>query len=48
MQESLKQLTHARLLLIPASAETRGHGTELNATLYAQQLGAFMRETAQH
>ena len=48
MQASLKQLKHARLLLIPASAETRGHGTGLNATFYAQQLGAFMQETAQH
>ncbi len=48
MQASLKQLKRARLLLIPASAETRGHGTELNATFYAQQLGVFMQETAQH
>jgi homoserine O-acetyltransferase len=48
MQASLKKLKRARLLLIPGSAETRGHGTELNATFYAQQLGAFMQETAQH
>ncbi|MDB5776758.1 MAG: hypothetical protein JWP38_2891 [Herbaspirillum sp.] len=48
MQASLKKLKRARLLLIPASAETRGHGTLLNATFYAQQLAAFMRETAQH
>jgi homoserine O-acetyltransferase len=48
MQTALKQLKHARLLLIPASAETRGHGTTADATFYAQQLGAFMQETAKH
>ena len=48
MQTALKQLKHARLLLIPASAETRGHGTAFNATFYAQQLGAFMQETEPH
>lgn len=48
MQASLKQVKHGRLLLIPASAETRGHATELNATFYAKQLGEFMQETAKH
>jgi homoserine O-acetyltransferase/O-succinyltransferase len=48
MQKSLDRLKHARLLLIPASAETRGHGTLVNAAFYAQQLGAFMQETAPH
>jgi homoserine O-acetyltransferase len=48
MQASLKQLKHARLLLVPASAETRGHATEANAAFYAQPLGAFMQETSQH
>jgi homoserine O-acetyltransferase len=48
LQTSLKKLKRARLLLIPASAETRGHGTVSNATFYAQQLGAFMQETEQH
>jgi homoserine O-acetyltransferase/O-succinyltransferase len=46
MQASLKQLKHASLLLIPASAQTRGHGTLADATFYAQQLGEFMRESA--
>jgi homoserine O-acetyltransferase/O-succinyltransferase len=46
MQTSLKQLKRGRLLLIPASTETRGHGTTGIATFYDQQLGAFMRETA--
>lgn len=48
MQMSLKQLKNARLLLIPASAETRGHATLADATFYAQQLGVFMKETAAH
>jgi homoserine O-acetyltransferase/O-succinyltransferase len=48
MQTALKQLKHARLLLIPASAETHGHATLVNATFYAKQLGAFMQETARH
>lgn len=48
MQASLKQLNHARLLLVPGSAETRGHATEANAAFYAQPLGAFMQETSQH
>lgn len=46
MQASLKQLKHADLLLIPASAETRGHGTTGNAAFYERQLGAFMQNTA--
>ncbi|MFC0399134.1 alpha/beta fold hydrolase [Paraburkholderia rhizosphaerae] len=46
MQASLKQLQHASLLLVPASAETRGHGTLADATTYVQRLGDFMRETA--
>jgi homoserine O-acetyltransferase len=48
MQTALHQLKHARLLLIPASTETRGHATLVNATFYAEQLGAFMKATAPH
>ncbi len=48
MQAAIKRLKHAQWLLIPASTETRGHATELNAAFYAQQLGVFMKETAQH
>jgi homoserine O-acetyltransferase/O-succinyltransferase len=43
MQASLKQLKHASLLLIPASAQTRGHATLADATFYAQELGDFIR-----
>jgi homoserine O-acetyltransferase len=46
MQASLAQMKHASLLLIPASAETRGHGTTGIAAFYDRQLGAFMQDTA--
>lgn len=42
MQEALKQVPSARLLLIPASTETRGHGTTGLAKLYAAQLAQFI------
>jgi homoserine O-acetyltransferase len=45
LQTSLKQIKHARLFLIPASAETRGHSTTGNARFYASELAAFMKET---
>ncbi|SDG62051.1 homoserine O-acetyltransferase [Pseudomonas abietaniphila] len=45
LQTSLKQIKNARLLLIPASADTRGHGTTGNARFYASELAAFMKET---
>ena len=46
MQASLAQLKDARLVLIPASAETRGHGTTSMARFYAEPLGEFMKATA--
>ena len=46
MQASLAQLKNARLVLIPASAETRGHGTTNMARFYAEPLGEFMKATA--
>ncbi|GAC1036657.1 alpha/beta fold hydrolase [Pseudomonas sp. No.117] len=42
MQEALKKVPSAHLLLIPASTETRGHGTTGLAKLYAAQLGQFI------
>ena len=45
LEASLKQVKHARLLLIPASAETRGHGTTSMAKFYSKELGQFMQET---
>ncbi|QJI37145.1 alpha/beta fold hydrolase [Pseudomonas sp. ADAK13] len=45
LEASLRELKDARLLLIPASAETRGHGTTGMAKFYAKALGQFMQQT---
>lgn len=45
LEGSLREIKNARLLLIPASAETRGHGTTSNAKFYTKELEQFMRET---
>ncbi|MCS3468039.1 homoserine O-acetyltransferase [Pseudomonas sp. JUb42] len=47
MQSALAQLKNARLVLIPASSETRGHSTTGFARFYARELGEFMQATAQ-
>ena len=41
--EAIKQVKNGRLYLIPASAETRGHGTTSNARFYKQQLEELLR-----
>lgn len=45
LEASMRELKDARLLLIPASAETRGHGTTGMAKFYAKELGQFMQQT---
>lgn len=42
MERELKRLPGARLLLIPASAETRGHGTTGMAAFWAKDLAAWL------
>ena len=42
MEQSLKRVQHGRLYLIPASAETRGHGTTGMAKFWQQQLVDFL------
>ncbi len=42
MTAALKQMKKAELYLIPASAETRGHGTTGMARFYARQLATFL------
>jgi len=39
---ALARVKHGRLLLIPASAETRGHGTTALAKFWQQQLRDFL------
>ena len=45
LEASMKELKQARLLLIPASADTRGHGTTSMAKFYSKELGQFMQAT---
>lgn len=42
MERELKRLANAKLLLIPASAETRGHGTTGMAKFWARDLAAWL------
>lgn len=42
MEDALKRVKDARYYLIPASTETRGHGTTSMAKFYSQQLGEFL------
>ncbi len=42
LTEALKLVPTGRLYLIPASAQTRGHGTTAMASFYTKQLGDFL------
>jgi homoserine O-acetyltransferase len=43
MADSIKQIKRAKLFLIPASSDTRGHGTTGSlAKLWAPELAKFM------
>ena len=39
----MQQIAHGKLYLIPASAETRGHGTTGFAKFYKDQLAEVMK-----
>lgn len=41
-ERAMKKIKNAKLLLIPASSETRGHGTTGNTNLWKAQFQAFM------
>src|SRR5580692_9620077 len=43
--DALRQVKNGRLYLIPASIETRGHGTTSSAKFYKQQLEELLRST---
>jgi homoserine O-acetyltransferase len=43
-EAAMKQVRNGSLYLIPASTETRGHGTTGNAKFYAKQLAAFLQD----
>ena len=41
-EAAMKQVKNGRLLLLPASEETRGHGTTGIAKFYSQNLATFL------
>ena len=43
MERELKRVKNRRIYLIPASDETRGHGTTAMAKFYKQQLQEFLQ-----
>ena len=45
--DALKRIKNARLYLIPASTETRGHSTTGNAKFYAEQLRELLQSAPQ-
>jgi len=47
MEQAMKKVKHGRIYLIPASPETRGHGTTANAKFYKEQLRDLLA-TAPH
>jgi len=47
-EAALKRIKHAKLLLIPPSKDTRGHGTTGSAKFYAHQLGEFLKTAPHH
>ncbi|MCP3387439.1 alpha/beta fold hydrolase [Bradyrhizobium sp. CCGB12] len=44
---AMKRVKNGRLLLIPASTETRGHGTTGNAKFYSEQIRQFLQTAPQ-
>jgi len=46
-ENALKRIKNAKLLLIPPSAETRGHGTTGMAKFYAKELAEFLAKVPQ-
>jgi homoserine O-acetyltransferase len=47
MERELKRIKNARLYLIPASADTRGHGTVAMAKFWKQRMQEFLQELPQ-
>ena len=47
MERELKRVKNGRLYLIPASEETRGHGTTGMAKFYKNELQQFLEKVPQ-
>ena len=48
LERAMQQVPGGKILLIPASAETRGHGTTAMAKFWAQDLAALLAGAARH
>ena len=48
MDREIKRIRNARYVLIPASSDTRGHGTTGLARLYKQHLADLLQQTPRH
>jgi homoserine O-acetyltransferase len=46
-EAAIKRIKNGRIYLIPASTETRGHGTTGNAAFYKQQLQELLQTAPQ-
>jgi homoserine O-acetyltransferase/O-succinyltransferase len=46
-EAALKRVKNGKIYLIPASTETRGHGTTSNASFYKQQLQDVLQTAPQ-
>jgi homoserine O-acetyltransferase len=46
-EAAIKQVKNGKLLLIPASEQTSGHGTTGNARFYSKQLHELLQSTPQ-
>jgi len=44
-EREIKRVPHGRFVLVPGTAETRGHGTHTWAVFWQQYLGELLRET---
>jgi homoserine O-acetyltransferase len=44
LERAIKRVKHGQIYLIPASTETRGHGTTSMAKFYKEQLAAFLAQ----
>ena len=44
-EREIKRVPHGRFILVPGTAETRGHGTHTWAVFWQQYLGELLRET---
>jgi homoserine O-acetyltransferase/O-succinyltransferase len=46
MEREIKNVRHGRYVLLPVTAETRGHGTHTLPAIWGSQLAALLRDTA--